>query len=75
MGSLNRVQLIGNLGRDPELRYMTDGTPVCNFSIATTEAWTNYLGNQKVKLSAVQTATTTNGIAANDNFASARRAA
>lgn len=49
MGSLNRVQLIGNLGRDPELRYMTDGTPVCNFSVATTEAWTTKAGEKQEK--------------------------
>ena len=35
--SLNRVTLIGNVGRDPELRYTPNGTPVANFSIATTE--------------------------------------
>jgi single-strand DNA-binding protein len=40
MGSLNRVQLIGNLGKDPELRYTPDGAAVCNFTMATTEKWT-----------------------------------
>jgi single-strand DNA-binding protein len=49
MGSLNRVQLIGNLGRDPELRYTPDGTPVCNFSVATTEAWTSKAGDKQEK--------------------------
>lgn len=33
-GSLNRVMIIGNLGRDPELRYTQRGTPVCNFTVA-----------------------------------------
>src|SRR5687768_4644730 len=33
-GSLNRVMIIGNLGRDPELRYTTRGNPVCNFTVA-----------------------------------------
>jgi single-strand DNA-binding protein len=47
MGSLNRVQLIGNLGRDPELRYTAEGTPVCNFSIATTEQWTSKAGEKQ----------------------------
>ena len=33
--SLNKVMLIGRLGRDPEVRYMPNGSPVCNFSVAT----------------------------------------
>ena len=37
MSSFNRIAIVGYLGRDPELRYTPDGTPVCNFSIATTE--------------------------------------
>lgn len=37
MGSFNKIIVIGYLGRDPELRYTPDGTPVCNFTIATTE--------------------------------------
>lgn len=36
--SLNRVSLIGNLGADAELRYMTDGIAVATFNLATTEA-------------------------------------
>lgn len=35
--SFNKVILVGNLGRDPELRYTPQGTPVCNFSMATNE--------------------------------------
>lgn len=38
-GSLNKVLLIGNLGRDPEVRSTQDGTRVCNLSIATSESW------------------------------------
>ena len=38
-GSLNQVQLIGNLGNDPEIRYMPSGSAVANLSIATTEKW------------------------------------
>ncbi|MCL5746692.1 MAG: single-stranded DNA-binding protein [Patescibacteria group bacterium] len=38
--SLNRVQLIGNLTRDPELRYTPTGSAVCSFSIATNRTWT-----------------------------------
>lgn len=37
---LNKVMLIGNLGRDPEVKYTPSGTAVANFSIATTETWT-----------------------------------
>jgi single-strand DNA-binding protein len=36
---VNKVILIGNLGKDPEIRYLTDGTAVANFSIATSESW------------------------------------
>jgi single-strand DNA-binding protein len=35
--SFNKITLVGNLGRDPELRYTPQGTPVCSFSMATTE--------------------------------------
>jgi single-strand DNA-binding protein len=35
--SFNKITLVGNLGRDPELRYTPQGTPVCNISIATNE--------------------------------------
>jgi single-strand DNA-binding protein len=35
--SFNKVILVGNLGRDPELRYTPQGTPVCNFTMATNE--------------------------------------
>ena len=38
-GSVNKVILIGNLGRDPEVRRMNSGDPVVNFSVATTESW------------------------------------
>ena len=39
MASLNKVQLIGNLGRDPEIRQTSSGAPVATVSIATTERW------------------------------------
>jgi single-strand DNA-binding protein len=35
--SFNKIILVGNLGRDPELRYTPQGTPVCSFSLATNE--------------------------------------
>ncbi|MSO70164.1 MAG: single-stranded DNA-binding protein [Alphaproteobacteria bacterium] len=38
-GSVNKVILIGNLGRDPEVRRMQDGKPVVNLSVATSESW------------------------------------
>ncbi|MDB5572388.1 MAG: single-stranded DNA-binding protein, partial [Hyphomicrobiales bacterium] len=38
-GSVNKVILIGNLGRDPEVRRMNSGDSVVNFSLATTESW------------------------------------
>src|ERR1700722_11978212 len=38
-GSLNKVILIGNLGRDPEVRRLTSGDPVVNLSVATSESW------------------------------------
>jgi single-strand DNA-binding protein len=41
MASLNKVHLIGNLGRDPEVRYTPNGNAVCNVSIATTRQWKN----------------------------------
>lgn len=36
---MNKCMLIGNLGRDPEVRYLPNGEAVCNFSVATTERW------------------------------------
>lgn len=41
MAGINKVLLIGNLGRDPEVRYTPGGVPVANFSIATSEEWTD----------------------------------
>ncbi|HUW21705.1 MAG TPA: single-stranded DNA-binding protein [Candidatus Bathyarchaeia archaeon] len=45
--SLNRVQLIGNLTRDPELRYTPQGTAVCTFSLATNRGWVTEGGEKK----------------------------
>lgn len=39
MASLNQVQLIGNLGADPETRFTTSGEAVCNIRLATTDSW------------------------------------
>ena len=49
MASLNKVQLIGNLGKDPELRYTTRGDAVCNLSIATTDVWKDKNGQKQDK--------------------------
>jgi single-strand DNA-binding protein len=42
-----KVILAGNLGRDPEMRYTPDGTPVTSFSVATSERWTGQDGQQQ----------------------------
>ena len=47
MGSLNKVMLIGNLGRDPEIRYTNSGSSVANYSIATTDRWTDRQGQKQ----------------------------
>ena len=39
MASVNKVILVGNLGRDPEIRYAPSGDAICNVSIATTDTW------------------------------------
>lgn len=45
--SLNKAQLIGNLTRDPELRYTPAGTAVCSFGLATNRSWTTEAGEKK----------------------------
>lgn len=44
---LNKVVLIGRLGRDPEVRYMPNGEAVCNFSVATSEKYTDKNGQRQ----------------------------
>ena len=44
---LNKVMLIGNLGRDPEIRHTSSGSPVANFSLATNRRWTDRDGNRQ----------------------------
>src|SRR5579862_6329229 len=39
MAGLNKVMIIGNLGRDPEMRYLPSGQPVTNFSVAVSRSW------------------------------------
>lgn len=47
MGSVNKVILVGNLGRDAELRYTPGGAPVATLNLATTEQWTDKASGQK----------------------------
>jgi single-strand DNA-binding protein len=47
MSSLNKVMLIGRLGKDPEIRYTPDGSPVANFSLATSEFYTDKSGTRQ----------------------------
>ena len=47
MASVNKVILIGNLGRDPEIRYTQAGEPIANFSLATSERWTDKSGQKQ----------------------------
>lgn len=49
MASVNKVILIGNLGRDPETRYMPDGGAITNISIATTDTWKDKQGEKQEK--------------------------
>ncbi|HEV8198754.1 MAG TPA: single-stranded DNA-binding protein [Candidatus Polarisedimenticolia bacterium] len=44
MGSVNKVILVGNLGRDPEVRYTQGGAAVANFTLATNEVWNDKAG-------------------------------
>lgn len=46
MAGVNKVILIGNLGKDPEVRYLESGTPVANFPIATSESYKDKSGNR-----------------------------
>ena len=48
-GSLNKVQLIGHLGADPESRFTTSGSAVTNFNLATNESWRSAEGDTKEK--------------------------
>jgi len=47
MASVNKVILVGNLGKDPESRFLPDGGAVCNFSVATTDKWKDKSGEQQ----------------------------
>ena len=49
MASVNKVIIIGNLGRDPETRYMPDGGAITNISVATTDKWKDKNGEMQEK--------------------------
>lgn len=49
MGSVNKVILVGNLGRDAELRYTPGGAPVATLNMATTEVWNDKAGQKQEK--------------------------
>lgn len=47
MAGLNKVEIIGTLGQDPEVRYAANGNAICNLSLATSEKWKDQQGNQQ----------------------------
>ncbi|OZI63102.1 single-stranded DNA-binding protein [Bordetella genomosp. 11] len=47
MASVNKVILVGNLGRDPEVRYSPEGSAICNLSVATTSQWKDKNSGEK----------------------------
>jgi single-strand DNA-binding protein len=47
MASVNKVILVGNLGRDPEVRYSPEGSAICNLSLATTSSWKDKATGEK----------------------------
>ena len=47
--SYQQITILGNLGRDPEMRYTQSGTPVASFSVATSQRWTTQDGNKQEK--------------------------
>jgi len=49
MSGVNKVIILGRLGRDPELRYMPNGTAVCKINVATSERWIDKNSNEKIE--------------------------
>ena len=49
MASVNKVLIIGNLGKDPETRFMSNGDAVTNITVATTDSWKDKEGNKQEK--------------------------
>lgn len=50
MPGVNKVILVGNLGKDPELKYAKSGDAVCSFSLATSDTWKDNDGNQQERV-------------------------
>ena len=50
MASVNKVIIVGNLGADPETRYMPNGDAVCNIRVATTESWKDKASGEKKEI-------------------------
>jgi len=48
-GTVNRVILIGHLGADPEIKFMTSGNPMCSFRLATSKTWKDKDGNSQAR--------------------------
>jgi len=59
--SFNKIILVGNLGRDPELRYTPQGRPVCTFSLATNERRKDTQGGEPKDLTTYMKATPRSG--------------
>lgn len=49
MASVNKALIIGNLGKDPEIRYLPSGDAICNFSVATADSWKDQNGEKQEK--------------------------
>lgn len=49
MASVNKAIIVGNLGKDPEVKFLTNGDAVCSFSIATTDSWKDKEGQKQEK--------------------------
>lgn len=47
MSSYQQVIVVGNVGRDPEMKYLQSGIAACNFSVAVTESWTDSQSNER----------------------------
>ena len=47
MASVNKAIIVGTLGRDPDVKYLSDGTPLCTISVATTYAWKDKASGEK----------------------------
>jgi len=49
MASVNKAIILGNVGKDPDIRYTADGAAIANFSVATSENWKDKAGNKQEK--------------------------